>query len=352
MAHKLFRPTLIVDEAHGLIPTIQDLEAKKLWQHDWRFPNSLRNYADLAWWLESLEDYQKTDLLLELEEELHSTRPKYIVERTKDWWRRTTPPEQRSLLKLLPIDIRDAMPHFWPAKTKKIVLMSATISRKDIEALGLDRRRVLYLEATSPIPISNRPIIPINVVGVNAGNLKPATKKIADYIKQVLLPKHEHEKGVIHATYQQARLLREYLGDLDGRIIYHDKTNTQTQFDKFTNAPPESGAVFVASGLYEGIDLAYDLGRWQCIAKIPWLSLVDPAVKYKSQQDEEWYIWETAKKTIQACGRISRTPTDYGVTYVLDSTFERMRSKLVDYGLAPQWWLEAITGPASLDKPK
>ena len=92
--------------------------------------------------------------------------------------------------------------------------------------------------------------------------------------------------------------------------------------------------------MYEGIDLPEDLGRWQIIVRTPWKSLADPAIRHKAGLDPEWFHWESLKDLIQACGRICRTPTDFGATYILDAAAQR----LIDGapGLIPHWFRDAL----------
>ena len=100
--------------------------------------------------------------------------------------------------------------------------------------------------------------------------------------------------------------------------------------------------VLVCSGLYEGIDLVDDAGRWQIIGKIPWPSTAAPEVAAWMHLDGDAYTWETLKKVIQACGRICRTPTDYGITYIYDSSFLRLTKQAEAASLIPEWWNDAI----------
>ena len=94
--------------------------------------------------------------------------------------------------------------------------------------------------------------------------------------------------------------------------------------------------------MYEGIDLPYDACRWQIVSKVPWPYLGDPAVKYLSEVDPEWYQWETIKTIIQASGRIVRSTDDYGSTFILDASFRRLYTDSKSRGLFPTWFMEAI----------
>lgn len=344
LAHKLYRPNLLIDEGHNALKMLQDLSAAKLWKHDWHYPWDMWSYGDILQWLEHKEKEmgELPEALKGLKSEVVSIAPRYIVKREKEMWLRTTPPEERELLKMLPIDVRDAPPHLWPSQVRKIVMLSATISRKDIEQMGLSRRRVLYLEANSPIPVRNRPIIPKYVCSVNRNNIRESTMQMAQYVEDNFLERYKEVKGFLHATYAQARILRERWGS-NPRFIFHDKSDTAQKLEEFKQAPTDSGRIMVASGLYEGVDLVEDLGRWQAVMKIPYPSLGDPAIKYLAEKDSEWYCWQTLKQVMQAAGRICRSPTDTGTTYILDKSFERLYKQAMEYELLPKWFGEAIT---------
>jgi Rad3-related DNA helicase len=92
--------------------------------------------------------------------------------------------------------------------------------------------------------------------------------------------------------------------------------------------------------MYEGIDLPYDAARWQALTKVPYPSLAEPAIKYLADKDPEWYQWETAKLVLQASGRVVRASDDWGITYILDSSFEQLYEKAEH--LFPQWWQDSL----------
>lgn len=337
LAHKLYRQVLVVDEAHNLLPVIRERQAIRLWQHDFKYPHNIWSHDQIREWIASLPKSKlKSKKIQLLKEAVTYDVPTYIAQRTTEEFNGKGTvrgePEERDCIKLLPVDISDAPPMFWPREVQKIVLLSATIGEKDIEALGLNRKRVLYIDCKSPIPAENRPIIPLDLISVNRGNLEQASRLIATEVEKIA-EFHADSKGVIHATYQMSRLLRQSLsGD---RYIFHNRENKKEKYREFreSNEP----RILVACGLYEGVDLPDDLGRWQVITKIPWQSLGNPAIKHLSELDPDWYSWETLKTTIQACGRICRHTKDYGVTYCLDKSFHKLPRFMM-----PQWFIDAI----------
>lgn len=334
---------LVIDEAHNLVPTLQSMMAKKLWRHDWFWPKDIETGKELGDWAQGLLYKRPDDQMLKfIVSECFSQSPSYVFEKSVQPFGKKQIPSDVILIK--PVDVSRGPTYFTGKHLDKIFLMSATISRKDIESLGLDKRRVLYLECDSPIPVDRRPIEYRPVTSVTKNTLEESAKEIAAYIEKELLDKHEGEKGVVHATYEMAELISRHT--TSNRFLFHDNLNKASRYREFLTSSPESGKVLVASGLYQGMDLPGDLGRWQVLAKVPWLNLGDRATKYKAEHDQDYYLWETLKDVIQASGRVSRGPTDYGITYVLDGTFKRLIEGADD--MVPNWFSKAITWKADL----
>jgi Rad3-related DNA helicase len=329
MAYKLHSPLLIADEAHNLVDHIRSLEAKVVWQHKDHYPDSIQTYSDFVDWLKKSG---RESLLrkLGLEE-----RPRYLVEQTERPYGRKR--EIQKCLLLKPIDVSEAKPYFWPKKVEKIILLSATIGKKDIEQMGLVQRRVTFIEAASPIAKENRPVNFRPVVPFSYQNRAKAVELIANAIQKEL--DRREGKGLIHVTYETAMSLRAYL-HREPRLIWHTKEDKLKQYQFWRGAPPGNGQVFIASGLYEGIDLPYDAARWQVLTKVPYPSLKDSAMRFLLSEDPEAYYWATIKLILQASGRISRKLDDYGETLIWDSNFQQLYEKAGH--LFPGWWRDSL----------
>jgi Rad3-related DNA helicase len=339
LANKLHKAALIYDEAHTAINLLQDRAKDRLWAHDYHYPRELSTYADLIGWLRMRETKtgldEKQQMLLD---ELTSGKPRYVVEAGEDLYYG----EMKRCLKLLPVDVRDQPPILWPpSKTKKIFLLSATIGKPDVVQLGLDKKRVKYYSAPSPVSPERRPItfMPVGSLGVAS---KARTLPLMAKAIEQLAARFPTEKGMLHCTYEIARELHSMMGEgpLRDRLLFHTKENRTETVGAFKAFAPASGKILVGCGLEEGLDLIGDLARFQIIVKVPWPSLEEPAIRYMAGQDPEWYNWQTVKKVLQASGRIVRSTTDQGETFILDSSFQRLYDEARD--MMPQWWLDAL----------
>lgn len=334
IANKYYRPYLIVDEAHNLLPTLRDLNAKKYWQSEWGYPSSVRTYGQLFKWVnDSIPRFSgnQQKRLEYLKQELISNRTRFIVERAVEALRG----HEEDVIKLLPVDVRTGGGLLWPKKVEKLVLMSATINRKDIESLGLDNRRVVFISAESAIPVERRPIFLDCSLNLSLKYQMDNLGKTVEWILQKL--KENPEKGIIHLTYSLARLLKPYLED-NTRFLWHDNQNKMEVYKKFLASA--EGTVLMACGLYEGIDLPDDLGRWQALLKVPFPSLESPAMAHLAEQDEEFYANEAIKTIMQMSGRIARHENDYGKTFILDSSFRKLYDEYRN--LFSAWFIEGV----------
>jgi Rad3-related DNA helicase len=335
MAHRLFRDLVILDEGHLIIDMIREFSGKKFWQKDYGFPGWVRSYSQLVKWIEGKRGWEKDPKLALLHSELTSGKIRYLVQRTTEEYRG----EEQELIKLLPVDVSQQPPILWPpAKVKKLIFMSATIGPKDMEAMGLDKRRVSYIEVESPIPIERRPIYYVPKGNMSYSAQDKNLPELIAFIRQVMSTRKE--AGLIHAPYSLAQKLVAQFG-YNERVLFHTQENKKDVYERFRKEGPEKGLVLIASGLYEGISLDQDAGRWQIITKVPYLSLGEPGYQWLAEKEPKQYAWQAIRLVVQAAGRISRGPTDFGETFITDSSFGKLYDNNVE--LFPKYFKEALS---------
>lgn len=224
---------------------------------------------------------------------------------------------------------------------RKRLVTSATIIDPEMFTYytGL-KGKTLFIRVPHSIPAERRPIIYKPIAKMTKDNRDDkAYKEIAQAIEEIA-EMHKGENGIIHAhSYEIAREIAKRL-KLEGfKVLVHDSKTREQVYKEFLNG--NGNKVMIAVGFGRGIDLKYDLARWQIITKIPYPDQSDIRVYelWVRRKRWDWARWNAIKTLVQMYGRIVRAEDDYGVTYILDKSFE----SLMKYRkMFPEWFLDAI----------
>lgn len=358
--NKAYKDNLFVDEAHNLMPMISEFYTLKIWKHKTPYPQ-FNNKGDVALWLEKQLVVQQEAIskmravagkkdknkIWDAQRALEKYRIVYqaVDQSPSDFFIQQEIEEFRGrkmdVLKIRPLNVKNIHHGLWPqGKIKKILLSSATINEQDVAELGLNFKKVKYLECESPIPTENRPFTFVPVANMGYKYQKKNAPKMAEYLLQ-LAASHTGSKGVVHMPYGLRWLFRPHLKG--ARWMWHDQDSKESVLKEFINS--ENNAILIACGMDQGIDLKGPEFGWQAIVKVQWPSLGDPLIKSQANERPKWYVWQTIRTVIQQYGRICRTPTDKGTTYMLDTAFRNIdpdSGKHLD--LWPQWFIDARLG--------
>lgn len=249
-----------------------------------------------------------------------------------------------------PVWITPLVSRIFTRHVGRVLFMSATILSGELFAhqLGLPLGEVDFIRAPCPFPKSSRPIHyqPVGKVSRDA-DLDGLVRAV-----DTLLDNHPTERGLVHTvSYKIARVIMARSRHQD-RLLSHDTSGEKTlALDRFRATP---GAVLVSPSVTTGVDLPYDLLRFQVVCKLAFPDLGDPQIKLRMQSGPDgepdplakrWYQWRTACDLVQAYGRGVRAEDDAAVTYLLDGNWRWFRHSVRD--LMPGWFTEAIVKPPS-----
>lgn len=332
LAHRNYRRVLVADEAHRLVPTLQDQEAIRLWSHEYAVPDWVTTTTELQAWAAG---FPKDARLAKLSARLASHPDTYCVDVGWDTWRGRT----ERVWTLRPLTPRLNRPVLWPSKVKKLVLMSATIYPDDLWDLGLETRRVATITVGSPIPADRRKVIYRPAANPSFGGRAAAVPLLVASIRE-LAARHAGQRGFVHTTYQlAAELAAAGLGG-DPRFTFHTPQDAGAKYARWLRAGGDG--VFVGCGMSEGLDLVGDTARWQVITKAGWASKADPAVLAKLAVRPDWYVTSAVRQFEQEVGRICRGPDDRGVTYVVTEEWPQLYRRGQELGLWSPSLIESL----------
>ena len=226
------------------------------------------------------------------------------------------------------------------------IYMSAYPGSKRVfcRSLGLDTDSVAWINLSSTFPVGNRHIY-ITPTGSMSRQNRPNSMSSFLYFTQEILDCHADTKGIIHChSYELGQdIYNALLPTPHGKRLIFPKSAEARDSAFQTHKDSKEPTIIISPSMTEGFDFVEDLARWQIIAKVPYPYLGDSQVAAKKEMDADWYILEAVKTIVQACGRIIRSDTDFGETYLLDSDFEQLYEKY-EY-MFPKWWSEALVFP-------
>lgn len=208
-------------------------------------------------------------------------------------------------------------------------------------SLGLDPARTAWLELDSTFPVEHRPINIFKLGSMSRKGIEGTFPGLCE-VSSHILEAHNDSKGIIHChSYKLGDRIYDYFMKTPHahRLIYPSKSaDRRAAMERHTRSSEPT--VLLSPSIAEGYSFDDDLARFQIIAKVPFPYLGDRQVSARTDSDPEWYVLQTAMTILQACGRIVRSDTDYGHTYILDSDFVRLTEENPQF--FPKWFTKAF----------
>lgn len=230
---------------------------------------------------------------------------------------------------------------------EKFLFMSSTILNKEgfCEDLGIPPEETAYLSLDSEFPTEKRPVYYMPQMKMNARWKEPEQardRKVMLETVEKLLEIHTKDTGIIHTgNFQIAEWLVREL-DFPHHRVYHHNPDTgddrNSVITAFTGDPKPS--LLISPSSTEGLDLKDDLGRFAIFVKVGFPYLGDQWIKRRMELSNEWYFRRTLIDMIQGSGRIVRSDTDWGSTYILDASFAYLRKNA--HYMMPSWWKDSF----------
>lgn len=225
---------------------------------------------------------------------------------------------------------------------KTRIHMSAYPTTKDVycRTLGLDPERTAWAGLGSTFPVENRGVVFCKTGSMGRKSFDTTFPNFTRVLLKILAS-HKGDKGIIHSTSYELgkKIVAAITGKVEHLILFSDKAEDRVKlFEQHANF--EGPSLIISPSMVEGFDFVGDLARFAVIAKASFPYLGDRQVQAKMEQDPEWYDVQVVSAIIQAAGRIVRSDTDWGTTYILDSDAHRVYEKRTE--MFPKWFRNAV----------
>lgn len=259
------------------------------------------------------EDAAERRRLKQLEgklEQLATLDPEqWVVERDK--WR----------VRFSPLDVRRYAEKFLWRGVPKVICMSATLTEKTLDMLGIPAGEREIFEFPSTFPVARRLVYAFDAAIEVRVSAKMTAQDQELWLERIdtWIDDRRDRKGVIHCvSYDRGRYLVEHSRHRD-LMLFHERGDAQLGVDalKAHHGP----AILVSPSIMTGIDLPGEECRWQVIAKLPLPDNRGPIMQARIAVDAD-YSWYVAMQDIeQAVGRGMRAEDDWCETLIADDTW-------------------------------
>ncbi len=231
-------------------------------------------------------------------------------------------------------------------EVKKILLTSATITRKTIKLLGVEDGDLDFIEYKSHFPIRRRPVYWIPTCRVDYRMKEYDVGLWLTRINQIINRRLDR-KGIIHTvSYDRCQRIL-HTSEYSPFMHSHRSGRRDQVIREFKESDPP--AILVSPAVVAGYDFSYEQCEYQIIGKIPFPDQRRKVDKKRREVDPEFGIHSAAQNLVQAVGRGMRAEDDQCETFIIDDHvgwFIRKYSQFL-----PQSFIEAYGKAGVIPKP-
>jgi Rad3-related DNA helicase len=358
------RELLIIDEAHEIEGILRDFISKSFTSHkpvwtskapqssdpeDWRELLFSDDFVPIETASDRIKKQQDAEWLSERDSyllkvngfltQLDSTGHKYTIKFHENRHGRTGV-HINSTVEFVPHKIGNAAQNSLFKYGEKVLLMSGTIYDKDVfcRNIGIDSKDAYFIRVPSTFPLKNRPVYlkPEYQVDTSFQEWDNNFDEMIGLIKKIMAT-FDDVKGLIHApSYTAAEQISAVLND--SRVVTHRPDTFQTKLTEFYAS--DKPQVFISPVCQQGVDFKGDRARFQIILRVPYPSTQDKFISEKVSSDFPWYNYQALVTFGQQLGRVNRSENDFGVTFLMDSRFNKFVSR--NNTKLPKWQRDAF----------
>ena len=230
--------------------------------------------------------------------------------------------------------------------TPKVILTSATVTKRTAGFLGIPDEELEVVEYPSPFPVQRRPVYVVPTVRMTH---RVTEAELDVWLSRIdfIISRRLDRKGIIHTTaYHRARWIAER-SKYSHLMLTHDTRSTRRVIEEFKAS--DAPKILVSPSVTTGYDFPGAECRYIVIAKVPFPTMTDRFVKARQEQDGDYSAHMAMQTLVQSAGRGMRSADDQCETMVVDGMAVWFLRK--NAHLAPKWFNDAVRQPTVVPDP-
>lgn len=226
--------------------------------------------------------------------------------------------------------------------TPKIMLMSAVMSHKSADAMGVpsDGQRS-WLEVGSSFPVRNTQIWHLPTARMNHLSDEYDLTIWSARIDQVIQRRLDRKGIIFTVSYQRARELMS-MSRYSNLMVTHTRDTVYSVVEKFKQSPAPK--ILVSPVVTTGWDFpAYVTGvRWIIVSKLAFPDTREAVMQARKRDDPDWPCFLAMETVVQESMRASRSEIDKCEVLVVDSQWAWFYPRYKRF--APQYFRDRVRG--------
>lgn len=223
----------------------------------------------------------------------------------------------------------------------RVLLMSATLTKKTLALLGIAETELEHLEFPSTFPVSRRPIIAVETAPAVRVNARMTDSAKESWMRRIdrYVEMRRDRKGLIQpVSYARAKELVKHSDHAD-LMIWHE--SGEAQFALEALKAHDGPCCLVTPSIVSGVDLPDDLCRYILVGKVPIPDTRGAIMEVRAKLDPEYVYYTAMRKLVQLAGRGMRHPLDWCEVGIVDDSFgDWFWNRGKKY--APRWFRDAV----------
>lgn len=223
-------------------------------------------------------------------------------------------------------------------KVPKVMLMSAILSRKTADSLGVPQAPdCAWVDAESYFPPENTPIWHIPTARINFRTDDFGSTVWVSRIDQIIQRRPDRKGIIFTVSYERTRMIMQR-SRFANIMLTHSTNDVVYVVNKFKamKAPVVLVSPSVTTGWdFPGLD-------YIIVGKVPYPDTLNPVLKARHEDDKDWSSFLAMETLIQECGRGTRSAQDRCEILCVD---DAIRWFWHTYrGFAPKWFQARYRG--------
>jgi len=223
----------------------------------------------------------------------------------------------------------------------RVILLSATLRPKTLQLLGIPKSDVDFREWPRQFPAANGPVLWIPTARVKHDMKEEKQNAWLARIREIL-EWGSDRKGLVHTvSYRRAREIADYLErtGFGGRLVLNgaadpDSATGREAYDSFVRSGV--GTSLISPSFSTGWDFPGRRAEFQIISKIAFPDTRSKVMQARVEKDPSYPNYLAAQELVQGCGRVVRSETDRGMTFLIDDNYSWFRGLASEF--CPKWF--------------